>query len=179
MPRFEEGRLAFDFGDRWQHVVAFDKETDYRNAANSLPGTKGVDFMGLIDDTLFLIEVKDFRGYRIENQERLRSDELRHEFAQKVRDSIVCMVGFCRSSSQRERWQPFLDSLSADRPIQLILWLEQDRPRQPIPVKNNITGNYLKPLLNWLYVRAKVESRHSWDSAQLDLVVESLPFEQK
>jgi hypothetical protein len=182
VPRFEEGRLAFIFGDRWQHVIAFDQETDYENAANALPETKGVDFVGLISDSLFLIEVKDFRQHQIENRERLRKGELSREVGKKVRDSIACIVGFCCSSSQREKWQPFLDGLlRLDQPIQIILWLEQDLPR-PVPqrsrVKDNIKGNELKTLLKWLHVRANVQRMSDWNPDRLDLVVESLPFQE-
>jgi len=66
MTRIEEGDLAFDFGDRWR-VFKLDEHRDYRERVGKLEGTKAVDFLGVLDEReLYLIEVKDFRGHRIE-----------------------------------------------------------------------------------------------------------------
>ena len=63
----------------------------------TLAGSKGTDFVGLHPDYgLLLLEVKDFRGHRIENRQRLRSGELAIEVACKARDTIAALVGAAR-----------------------------------------------------------------------------------
>jgi len=55
-------------------------------------GTKAVDFVGVRGGSLFFFEVKDFRGYRIENTRRQR-EELPLEIGLKVRDSLAGVAG--------------------------------------------------------------------------------------
>src|SRR5580692_8886295 len=69
---FEEGHLRFRFDSSW-YAIKYDEHPDYRERIERLDGTKAVDFVAVHRDSqLFLIEVKDFRGHRIENQPRLR-----------------------------------------------------------------------------------------------------------
>ena len=86
---FEEGHLRFRFDDSW-YAIKYDEHPDYRERIERLDGTKAVDFVAVHRDSqLFLIEVKDFRGHRIENQPRLREGELAIEVGQKVRDTVA------------------------------------------------------------------------------------------
>lgn len=48
MSHFEEGFLAFEFGERW-HVFKFDEHYDYRERMEKLDETKAVDFAGILD----------------------------------------------------------------------------------------------------------------------------------
>ena len=128
MSAFEESHLRFEFGEGWQ-VLKFDEHCDYRNMQKSLPGTKGVDFVGVYGGDLYLIEIKNFRGYRIENQQRLIKGALAVEFGQKVRDSVAGIVGFRRTSSQQEIWRPAVNSLcDPEQRVKAALWLEHDLP---------------------------------------------------
>ena len=81
-----------------------------------------MDFVGLLDGAhgdLYWIEVKDFRGYRIQNKRRLSEGELAIEVAQKVRDSIAGIIGAYRTSGSWETWEPFVRSLrSRDNRVQ-------------------------------------------------------------
>ena len=56
---FQESNLQFVFDDaKWEHLLEFDEETDFKFAQESVPGTKGVDFSGILKmDTLVLFEV--------------------------------------------------------------------------------------------------------------------------
>ncbi len=93
MKRIEEEYLAFDFGERWK-VFKFDDHRDYQRMKDTLEGTKAIDFLGVLDKKeLYLIEVKDFRQHRIETRDRLLTGELAIELAQKVRDSLACIIG--------------------------------------------------------------------------------------
>ncbi len=109
---FEEGALRFSFGERWR-VEKYDEHRDYRRKIGKLEGTRAVDFVGLHDArSLFLIEVKDFRGSRIENKDRLASGELISEIGHKARDTIAGLVAAHRTSSEPEIWESFVSALA-------------------------------------------------------------------
>lgn len=74
MSDFDEQRQCFHFDDQQWSVVKYDEHPDYVEKIRRLNDTKGVDFIGLHkrgDEVLYWIEVKDFRGYRIQNKSRL------------------------------------------------------------------------------------------------------------
>src|SRR5262249_29432833 len=80
---FDENKLRFRFGERW-HVDKWDKCDVYTGGVGKLcgeltdpdgsprrEGTKAVDFVGVLDrEKVYLLEVKDFRGHRVENKKR-------------------------------------------------------------------------------------------------------------
>lgn len=171
----DENILRFVFGDNWQ-VRKFDDSSFYRKHFEKLDGSKAVDFLGLHGRELFFIEIKDFRGYRIDNKKRLSSHELYLEVGQKVRDSVACLVAAYRQ--QPEEWQPFIDSLrNTQRPIKVVLWLEEDINIHLTPQKqkaNNIAAlNALEKKLRWLTPRVSVANQQI--NQLPDLVVENLP----
>src|SRR5262245_28843529 len=107
MISLEEGFLIFEFGERW-NILKLDEHRDYRERIGKVEGTKAIDFLGILDDQeLYFIEIKDFRDHRIETRGRLLSGELAIEVAQKVRDSLACIVGAYRTSSVPSSWQPY------------------------------------------------------------------------
>ena len=174
MTRIEEGFLAFEFGNRWR-VFKLDEHRDYRERVGKLEGTKAVDFLGILDENeLYLIEVKDFRGHRIENKDRLLTGELAIEIAQKVRDSLACMIGAHRTSSLSEHWEPYLRFLcDRHRGIKVALWLEEDLP-PPHPhlrekARASVETNIFKQKLTWLTTRVLVcgGSRESLPGVQV------------
>lgn len=176
MARFEEGNLAFDFGSSWQDsVIKFDEHSDYHKIANSIEQTKGVDFLGIWRGELAFIEVKDFRGYRIQNKERLKTGELLSEVGQKVRDSIACIMGASRTSHEREIWQPYKTVLChGNGRLRIILWLEQDQSRPRDAIRYDILRKKLKSRLQWLGVTINVYALHQSTSNNLDFQVTSL-----
>ncbi len=79
-----EGHLRFQFDDSW-FAIKYDDHRDYRERIERLDGTKAVDFVAVyMNAQLFLIEVKDFRGFRIENRERVTDGQLALEVGQKA-----------------------------------------------------------------------------------------------
>ena len=71
----EEGRLKFQFEEAfvpWKY-----------DDSSFAGGAKGVDFLCHTKDTLWLIEVKDYRAH-----ERQKSQDLSEEVAEKVRDTL-------------------------------------------------------------------------------------------
>ena len=151
---WEESSLRFEFGNRW-HVLKLDEHLDYRSRIEKLPGTKAVDFLGVLDNnTIYFVEVKNLRGHRIENKERLQDGLLVEELGQKVRDSLACIIGAHRVSARHEIWKNFVDILyDKQKSIKVIMWLEQDLPNHPIQqrkVLNNISSTKFKSKLAWL-----------------------------
>jgi hypothetical protein len=67
-----ESRLEFTFSDDWR-VIKWDDHPAFKNGLCKAGDTKSVDFVGVFIDAPWLIEVKNFRQYRIENKERLSS----------------------------------------------------------------------------------------------------------
>lgn len=128
----DEGSLRFEFNDAWT-VVKYDDTAEYAGVRKQTEA-KGVDFVALIPAAgrrfvIYLIEVKDFRGHRIENAPRIRGGELALEVAQKVRDTVAGVIGACRTSSEVQPWERFAGVLRRTRDeVRVVLWLERDRP---------------------------------------------------
>lgn len=136
MKPFLESGLLFEFSEAaWSNLLEFDKTKDFQNAKDALRGTKGVDFTGVLNnETLVFMEVKNFRGYRIENKPRLENgdDHIWLEAAQKMRDSVSVVVGSARNSTHSKTdWQRYTEFLSNEKKaIRFVLWVEQDMPPQ-------------------------------------------------
>ncbi len=154
MTRFKEGFLDFIFGERWQ-ILKLDEHKDYRLRIGKLENTKAVDFIGILDqEELYLIEVKDLRGDRIANKDRLLKGQLAIEIAQKVKDSVACIVGAYRTSSTPQDWEPYLKILAnKKKKIRVVLWLEHDLPSH-YPSRKKVTSSVriqiFKQKLTWL-----------------------------
>jgi len=165
---FREKDLQFDFDEtQWSCLLKFDGTKDYEKAKNSLPKTKGVDFTGIFrNQSLVLIEVKDFRGHRIINKPRLAggTNPLWLEIAQKNKNTIAIIVGAARNSThEKEAWQSYLNILkNEDKSLHLILWLEQDFPpntpkaNQKKEREENLLRRNLKRSLRWLTSKVQV-----------------------
>lgn len=158
--QFEESRLTFDFDDEaWSYLLKYDESKDYKNLQESIEDTKAVDFTGVLHkETLALIEVKNFRGYRIENIPRI--PELDLEIAQKVRDTLAGIVGGARNSTNLpETWQNYLSYLqNGHKSVHVVLWLEEDLPPQlpnekqqkRMQARGGSINSRLKRRLGWL-----------------------------
>jgi len=88
MTRLIEGKLASDFPDLWR-VTKYDDWAFYRNQFGSCcGGNKSVDFLGFnpTDRTLWLIELKDYRRFRREKDNKI---SLWEEVAIKARDTLA------------------------------------------------------------------------------------------
>lgn len=171
-----EDYLEFDFDESWK-VFRFDEHPYYRKQMEKVDETKAIDFLGIFDDQLFLIEVKDFRGHRIETRERLLTGELCIEIAQKVRDSLACIIGAHRNSNEIEHWRPYAEILcNPEKSIKVVVWLETDSPpsnlHQRQRFRNSVSTNTFKRKLKWLTSRVLVCSINS--TGLPDLEVRSL-----
>lgn len=130
MIEIDEGKLRFLFPDRW-NALKYDAEDGFVALNCIIPGTKRVDIVARSSEgELLLIEVKDFRGHRIENKHRTQTDgddPLHIEVAQKVRDTFACFLAAHRSGDTTLK--PFYDKVigSKKNPIDVILFLEEDK----------------------------------------------------
>lgn len=150
---FEENFLRFEFGEAWQ-VIQLDDHPSYRNGIEKLDETKAIDFLGVHDNTLYLVEVKDFRNYRIQNQRRLTDGELAIELGQKVRDSIACIIGSARNPTHAELFAGFSGKLGGNAVVKVILWLEHDLPNYTparTRVRASIQSDVFKKKLKWFH----------------------------
>ncbi|RLC18044.1 MAG: hypothetical protein DRI57_08950 [Deltaproteobacteria bacterium] len=164
MTCIDEGALKFYFDDAKWRVFKFDEHRDYQKMKNMLEGTKAVDFLGIRNENeLYLIEVKDFRHHRIENRDRLSKGELAAEVAQKVRDSLSCIIGAYRNSENPDHWEPYMKLLAdMNKGVSVVVWLEHDLPdnyRLRRKAKFSTRTKVFKQKLVWLTSRVLVCAR--------------------
>ena len=164
---FDEQSLRFEFDDTWQVVVQSDGEPMvFKQGIKMLQRTRDVDFIALRKDRqLFFIEVKDFRGYRIQNKERISNGELANLVAWKVRDTVAALVGARRSRPDDGTWRELARAFEPGHGVRVVLWLEEDPPAGARDIRaanrRSILQKDIQKRLRWLDVRAVVESRHA------------------
>ncbi|MBK8257780.1 MAG: hypothetical protein IPK82_34565 [Polyangiaceae bacterium] len=191
MTSLVEGALVFEFSEGWL-IEKYDEHAIYRGGVERLKdrlvvevdgrshvlraGTKAVDFIGLWRGEIHFIEVKDFRGHRIENKKRLRDGELAIEVAVKVRDTIAGLVGGFQRTGAPE-WRPFVEALARHGRPHVCLWLEEDTlGRAPMELGHPGLSleKELDKQLSWLAPRLLVQNRRQ--TARLSgISVRSLP----
>jgi hypothetical protein len=198
MNTFDEGKLRFEFGDGWS-VSKYDGESFYREHVEQLKGpailktaggntvgevtvemgTLAVDFLGVAPDgCAHFIEVKDFRGYRTENKRRMKSGELAHEVARKVRDSLAGSVGAFRNATAPGALGAVATKLTTkSKPVFVILWLEDDLEADVRQWKQELDtlGTEIKRRLRWLTTQILVVSRSTHGARPPALTVTNLP----
>lgn len=174
--KLTEGRLEFDFNDQaWNHVIKFDEHLDYEQVKDKVPETRGVDFTGILDnDTFVAIEVKDFRGFR--TQENNREEPLDIEVAKKLVGTLATISAGCRISIHNETlWQSYLGLIqSRQKRIYIILWKEEDplpTGQKRLAVKRSVQWQQLKERLSWLNCKTLVTNRNDYDPNRLRLKV--------
>lgn len=179
-----EERLVFEFGPSWE-VVKYDEHPVHKRGIGDLQGqivcdrcsgkmicegcgrelgrgTKAVDILGSHEGTLHFIEIKDFRGHRIENRRRLHDGDLAVEVALKVRDTLAGLVGTIHARDPEE-WRVWATSMFKRKP-KVFLWIEQDlaadedrrRGRPPLPLVD-----MLDKKLRWLGPHVMVGDRRT------------------
>ncbi|MEW5980092.1 MAG: hypothetical protein AB1898_30225 [Acidobacteriota bacterium] len=183
----EEGHLRFEFGnsrsveryDGQEGVGKREAHSFYRNRVSKLPETKAVDFVGLSNPhgASYLIEVKDFRGYRIQNEKRLTTDELAREVAFKVRDSVAGVVGAKRSYQEGVLPEAADNLVIPEKDVGVVLWLEDDAAKKADSWKAELATlvDKIKAYLSWLTSKILVVSLSTHHYLPPDLKVTNLP----
>lgn len=174
--KFKEGNLEFDFDDEaWRHVIKFDEHADYAKIKNMVPETRGVDFTGVLNDSIFVaIEVKDFRGFK--TQENNRAEPLDVEVAKKVVGSLASVFAGCRTSANdKALWEEYIGLIqNPGKEVHIILWYEADQldPKQTyLAGRRDNLQKRLKERLLWLGCRVMVLNRKKYDSRGLKFTV--------
>lgn len=174
MTTIVEGHLELEFDDTWT-VVKWDDHQAFCGGIGRLcgqissggkqrdEGTKAVDILAVREARLYLIELKDFRGHRIESKQR-QIDELPLEIGLKVRDSLAGMIGAAIFAG--EPASPFILGLNSlgrrEQPRVVALITEDATPAWSHPGKRAAVAHErlqnLKKRLRWLTTKVSVLS---------------------
>jgi hypothetical protein len=189
----EEGYIRFEFGESWTVVEKWDAAQAYRDGLQKLSGaledehtgqrtnigSRAVDIIGVRRDDLYLIEVKDYRGYAIATKKR-QTEELPLLIGCKVRDTVAGLVGASRSNTAPAPWVETCARLLVERRrrVYVIAWIADPPLRVPEPrTKRSIwqkqRSDSLKQRLAWLTPYVAVMS--PLDASGLDVATQSLP----
>lgn len=175
MRQYKEEGLTFQFTDKWLlpdfqkdgEYVMFDKhpvydaiqsignykEKDKKGNLVSVRGSKTVDFVGVLDNEIYFIEVKNFRRDADISKEKIEHKAI--DIASKVRDSISTIIGGkFNCKEDRQLWKQIVGLINKEEnKIQIICWLEFNIPDISEKMAKDILGTYQKKLkqkLEWL-----------------------------
>ena len=131
MKTFDEGRLRFQFSDKWE-VLKYDDGQYYRGTIGRTGAElTAMDFVAVSSTSaLLLLEVKDFRDHEVANRPRLAKGQLATEVATKAFHTLGALYAGVRANHTELR----ILSAGIQPPpdvLQVILLLEQDEPPQP------------------------------------------------
>lgn len=134
-----EGALTFTFPPQ-SLASKYDDWSHYRNQFQSTCGSsKAVDFVFCDQQTLWLIEVKDFRGGK-----RTKAIELVDEISIKVRDTVAGLVSAKFYANDPEEKKVAQTALRAAR-VRVVCHIEQPvNPSRLFPVTVNPCNLQLK-----------------------------------
>jgi len=119
----KEGALSFEFKDV-EFAEKYDDWVHYRNQFNSVCGSsKAVDFIVSQGDTVWLIEVKNYRHHV-----RTKPIEIADEIMHKVRDTMAGLVSAQFLASTVNEKKCASDAIKQTQ-LRVVLHLEQ--PRKP------------------------------------------------
>jgi hypothetical protein len=124
MPTLYEGNLACTFPDHWD-VTQYDDWPFYKNQfVHSCYGNKAVDFLARDphEQTLWLIELKDYRQFRRTKDDKLT---LWEEVAIKARDTLAGL--FAAKVARTHPQHAYAGVALTVRRLRVVLHLEQPR----------------------------------------------------
>ena len=140
MYKFKESGLEFEFNQKyWGKVIQFDTDSNYINMQKignyeyndakkgkiSFCGVKGVDFLGINQNSLVFIEVKNYNNNLSSKKLNNGADQLITEVALKIKDTIAGIVGAqINSTNDVKYWKTAFDYLKNNEKNKIILWLE-------------------------------------------------------
>jgi hypothetical protein len=162
--RIVEDALEVEIGDEWDVALKWDDCTSYRNSIHRLGGCKAVDVLAFSRTRreILMLELKDFRGHRIENKDRIRDGSLFMEIGHKVRDTIAGLCGAARRGDDPALLE-LSSQLSTRIPLTVVLWLEEDARPSGVSRRTSVDSSTMTQLLRtrlrWLTPYALVCSR--------------------
>lgn len=160
--------IRFEFDDSWA-IAKWDDSTWYRERIARLKGTfdgnyqstKAVDAVGMRDDMPYLFEVKDFRGFAIENKAR-HVEEIPLELGLKARDTVAGLLGVTALGAHDDllaRWIRAVNQLG--RAVNIVAWIAEDATRPGEHAHKRAVREWqrlrsVKQRLAWLTPRVRV-----------------------
>lgn len=194
MKIIEEGRLRFEFGEKWSVVEKWDASPIYRSGLQKLSGelyseqtgqtarvgSRAVDILGVSGDNLYLIEVKDYRGHAITTKKRQTGD-LPLSIGCKVRDTVAGLIGASRTyAGGHPGWVDVCAKALIDRRrrVYVIAWITDapERPSEPNAKRHfwqTMRRKEITQLVAWLTPDVLVAN--PLDAPLPDVTVHSLP----
>ena len=157
MSNFQESGINFCFQPNWT-VFKYDEHLAHKKVEKYLKPTKAVDFLGIHNNKIYFVEVKNYRDHTDDEstQEVLRGkgEELMRQIAIKVRDTIATSTGSARSSTHDEEFFTQINQLLLDNSKKLTviacieLDVSNDKERK---AQMGIWQQKLKQKLSWLH----------------------------
>lgn len=161
--------IRLEFDDSWE-VVKWDKSPWYVNGIMKLSGqldgrpegTKAVDVLGVRNSAPFLFEVKDFRGFPIENKQR-QFHELPLEVGLKARDTVAGLVGWValgKDDALPLRWVQA--TKERQQPVHVLALIAEDSSRpgeasHKRAAREDERASRMKQRLAWLTTKVHVK----------------------
>ena len=171
----DEQNLRFDFSDTWR-VEKYDALPQHTERLQPLLDSEAVDFVGIHPNVVLLMEVKDFRGYRIENKEKF-GGPLATKIARKMRDTVAGIIGLARTGSTEQPWCDLAKRLALRKQrILAILFLEQDQTRSINNRKAlmSVEVKLLKQRMKWFGASVSVVDLDTYSELVPELRVSNL-----
>lgn len=157
MSNFQESGINFCFQPNWT-VLKYDEHLAHKKVEKLIKPTKAVDFLGIHNDRLYLVEVKNYRDHTDDESTKEvlkgKGDELMRRIAIKVRDTIATSTGSARFSTNDEEFFTQVNQLLLDssKKLTIIACIEldvsNDKERK---AKMGIWMQTLKQKLSWLH----------------------------
>jgi hypothetical protein len=155
--KFREGNLEITFDETWR-CEKWDECAAFAQGIKKLQGTRAIDFLGIRNDKIYLIEIKDFREHRIENKDR-QPIKLPEEIAFKVRDTIAGVVGASimkTGDTLTRECTEILGHTNDTSRVRVIAWILEDKIR---PAKGHMHAatrrKQLEAQLRWLTTKVR------------------------
>jgi len=126
MTAIQEGCLEFVFPDD-MHAVQYDKTSLFIDHIEKIQKTKAVDIVFLdTDDSIVLMEIKDFVCYAPENRTKIESGVLFKDLLHKVKDTLFGL--WIARFRENEQFAPIVQNAftSHKRKVKVFFFMEED-----------------------------------------------------
>ncbi|MCY1066688.1 hypothetical protein OV090_18070 [Nannocystis sp. RBIL2] len=169
---FREEDLDFTFDATWTIARQWDTESVFLTLRDWVPGSHGVDFVGVRagKPNLFFIEVKDYRTSEDRGSTRDKVENSGERLAElvgaKVRDTVAGLIGAARAARDPD-WKQARLALSVEKGnVWVVLWIEHAGLAGPVKVRRQresigtgVLQESIRRRTRWLHARALVCSR--------------------
>lgn len=155
-----EGRLEFEFERETWTAVKWDDEASYHEGLRKIDAA-AIDILATqYRSAIYLIEIKDPRGFWTEYRDRNPNERLAEIIASKVRDTVSALV-YARDRTPGNHLESHLKSLFHERNARpfVVFWLEGAEIEPALAT--TLTG-LIERRLKWLNPRVLVTSRRLW-----------------